>query len=248
MASSSASPGGGAAAAPAAIDALGDGSSWRLGQATKLMIAAASGSKRTLDKVLAQGARVDVANALGYTAMHFAAKASGDCADVIRELHARGLAADVQATGKWVEAAHCGDGLQPLHLVEHAGSAAALIALGASAEAFGVSPYGTDYGTAVFMAAANGKAQVLKAMLDGGVAVSGSYCWWAAKLGKIDCVKVLLFVVVRARLAHVDTHTQKHARRARRSTALIPHHAPHTFPHSPPPSRAASTATLTPPS
>jgi hypothetical protein len=161
------------------------------------MIAAASGSKRTLDKVLAQGARVDLANELGYTAMHFAAKASGDSSDIIRELHARGLAADVQAKGKWIEAVHCGDGLTPLHLVQHAGSAATLIELGGDSEAFGVSPFGSDYGTAVFMAAANGKATVLKAMLDGGVTVSGSYCWWAAKLGKIDCVKTLLCVCAR---------------------------------------------------
>ena len=45
---------------------------------------------------------------------------------------------------------------------------------------------------AVFMAAANGKAQILKAMLDAGTAVSGSYIWWAAKLGKASTVKVLL--------------------------------------------------------
>jgi hypothetical protein len=38
------------------------------------MIAAGSGSKRTLDKVLAQGARVDILNEGGFSAMHFAGK------------------------------------------------------------------------------------------------------------------------------------------------------------------------------
>jgi len=98
MSSSSSSAGGGGAGgggaggggAPAPIDALGDGSSYRLGRATKLMIAAASGSKRTLDKVLAQGARVDILNEGGFSAMHFAAKVRCGAARAAREFSRTG--------------------------------------------------------------------------------------------------------------------------------------------------------------
>lgn len=83
MSSSSAPP---APPAPFPIDALGDGGSWKLGRANKLMIASASGSLRTLEKLIRQGARVNVANEFGFTAMHFAAKAKSDNKDVIQEL------------------------------------------------------------------------------------------------------------------------------------------------------------------
>ena len=119
-------------------------------------------------------------------------QAPGDASEVIRELHARGLSASVTANGKWVESVQNGDGFTPLHLVEHPGSARALVELGADPDAFGVSQFGSDYGTPVFMAAANGKAEVLKIMLPACSYVSGSWCWWAAKLGKGRCVKVLL--------------------------------------------------------
>jgi len=126
------------------------------------------------------------------------------------------------AKGKWIESVQSGDGMQPLHLVEHHGTARALIELGADPDAFGVSQFGSDYGTCVFMAAANGKAETLKIMLPSCAFISGSWCWvsarvrvrmrarlctravqstppltdkasqWAAKLGKLSSVKVLL--------------------------------------------------------
>jgi hypothetical protein len=85
------------------------------------------------------------------------------------------------AKGKWIESVQSGDGMQPLHLVEHHGTARALIELGADPDAFGVSQYGSDYGTCVFMAAANGKAETLKIMLPSCAFISGSWCWVSAR-------------------------------------------------------------------
>ena len=128
--------------------------------------------------------------------MHFAAKSSADASEVIRELHARGLSVSAKAKGRWIESVQCGDGMQPLHLVEHPGTARALVELGADPDAFGVSGWGQDYGTCVFMAAANGKAETLKVMLPACSYISGSWCWVRrARRG-------------RPRRAHARTHTR----------------------------------------
>jgi len=85
--SSSSKAPGPAAPAVAPIDVLGnEGKLIKLGKTTKLMIAAAQGSMRSVEKLLRQGARVDVVNDDGHTAMHYAAKermttatSSGSC-------------------------------------------------------------------------------------------------------------------------------------------------------------------------
>ena len=206
------------------IDILGDGGHWKLGKATKLMFAAASGSLRTLEKVLRQGARVDVKNELGFTAMHFAAKAKNDNSDVIKELEHQGLSVNVRATGKWCEEMQTDDGFTPLHLVESAGSTATLIELGADPDDFGLALDGRERGTCTFFAAANNKAPVLKVLLDSGRAlISGSYCWWAAKFGYVEVVKVFLdyghfdlgFVREKKTIAQIVFETGTYNRRLR---------------------------------
>jgi hypothetical protein len=84
------------------------------------------------------------------------------------------------------------DGFTPLHLVESAGSTATLIVLGADVEAFGNSIDGRDCGMCGFMAAANGKTNALKAMIDSGLRVDSNYCWWAARFGHVSTVKLML--------------------------------------------------------
>jgi len=123
--------------------------------------------------------------------MHFAATAKTDASDVITELHARGVAADAKGKGVWVASVDCGDGYTPLHLCEHAGSARTLMSLGADPDAFGVLDH-SNMGTATFMAAANGRASVLKALFDAGALPSPSYAWWAAKMGKAEVVKMMI--------------------------------------------------------
>ena len=100
------------------IDVLGDGGNWGLGKATKLMVAAASGSLRSVEKFIRQGANVNVANEKGFTAMHFAAKSTSDNSDVIHELHRQGLSVNITAKGKFNVDIGTDDGFTPLHLVE----------------------------------------------------------------------------------------------------------------------------------
>jgi ankyrin repeat protein len=176
------------------IDILGDdeGKKWKLGKATKLMIAAASGSKRTFDKVLREGAHVDVVNEFGFNAMHFAAKASNDNSEVIRELHHQGLSVRIESNGGKIDGVMYSDGFTPLHIVENAGSATTLIELGADPDKFGISPQGMARGTCVFMSATSGNAAVLRAMLAAGGTLNPHYCWYAAQQGKASTVKVML--------------------------------------------------------
>jgi len=179
------------ASAIAPIDVLADEGTYKLGKATKLMVAAASGSFRTLEKVLRQGARVDIVNEIGFTAMHFAAKAKSDNSAVIKELHSQGLSVNSTSKGQKIDGAPP-DGYNPLHLVMNAGSATTFIELGADPNAFGSSIVGVGRGPPVFIAAVNGNATVLKALLSGGGFLAGQYCWWAAQQGKVSTVKAML--------------------------------------------------------
>jgi len=83
------------------------------------------------------------------------------------------------------------DGYNPLHLVMNAGSATTFIELGADPNAFGSSIVGAGRGPPVFIAAVNGDASVLKAMLAGGGFLAGQYCWWATQQGKVSTVKAM---------------------------------------------------------
>ncbi len=154
------------------------------------MVAAASGSFRILEKVLRQGARVDIVNEHGFTAMHFAAKAKNDNSAVIKELHSQGLSVNSTSKGQKIDGAPP-DGYNPLHLVMNAGSATTFIELGADPNAFGSSIVGVGRGPPVFIAAVNGDASELKAMLAGGGFLAGQYCWWATQQGKVSTVKAM---------------------------------------------------------
>jgi hypothetical protein len=178
------------------IDVLVDGGFHRLGKATKLMIAASQGSFRTLEKVLRQGARVDIVNEIGFTAMHFAAKAKSDNSAVIKELHAQGLSVSGKSHTYFSDILP-NDGFTPLHVVESAGSAAALIELGADPNKLGVTPiwsglfYRKQF-TCIETAVMLGKSSVLEAMIDCGAVVSVRHCWLAACEGKASTFKLLL--------------------------------------------------------
>lgn len=200
MNSSSSAPPSPSPPAPFPIDALGDGGSWKLGRANKLMIASASGSLRTLEKLIRQGARVNVANEFGFTAMHFAAKAKSDNKDVIQELQKQGLSVSIFANNRKVNSGLKEyNGFTPLHLVENAGSATAFIELGADPNAEGVSPSGFPVskvdggvGTCLSFAGDKGNAPVLRALIEGGAFFSEIDCWFAAKLGRASTMKVFL--------------------------------------------------------
>ena len=181
-----------AAPAVAPIDVLADEGNYKLGKATKLMLAAASGSIRTLEKVLRQGARVDIVNEHGFNAMHFAAKAKNNNSDVIRELNKQGLSVRAESKGGKIDNVMCDEGFTPLHVVENAGSATTLIELGADPDSFGVSSQGSSRGSSVFIAAVNGNVAVLKAMLACGGRITGNHCWYAASQGKAATVKAML--------------------------------------------------------
>jgi len=204
--SSSSKAPGPAAPAVAPIDVLGnEGKLLKLGKTTKLMIAAAQGSMRSVEKLLRQGARVDVVNDDGHTAMHYAAKAKNDNSDVIRELHSQGLS--VRAAGKSFSH-QTKIGFTPLHLAENAASATTLIELGADPDALGrahwvnIATLGNELSCST-VAAAYGKTAVLKAMIDCGVTVSASHCWFAASRGKASTVKMILEIGEQLNLAFV---------------------------------------------
>jgi len=156
------------APAVAPIDALSGGERFP-GNATLLMSAARLGSKRTLDKLIAKGASVQVRNSRGFTAMHFAAMAKSDNSDIIRELHAQGLSV--------TELANHGVNT-PISLVQNAASATTLIELGANPQ------------ERIHHYEAN--APLLKALLIGGGTVTGEHCWYAVACCRPRIVEVIL--------------------------------------------------------
>jgi hypothetical protein len=156
------------------------------------MLAAASGSFRTLEKVLRQGARVEIVNEHGFNAMHFAAKSKGDNSDVIKELKKEGLSVRSKSKGGKIDGVMYDEGFTPLHIVQNASSAATFLSLGADPNAWGVSPMGMARGPCIFMAASNGNADVLKVMLTAGGQITAHYVWYAASQGKVSTVKVML--------------------------------------------------------
>jgi hypothetical protein len=168
MSSSYSSPSSSSASANAPIDLLSEGSlrcgTWGLGKATMLMISAVQGSKRSFDKILAKGARVDVKNERSLTAMHFAAKAKCDNSEIIRELHHQGLSVVEE---------------NPMQYVTNAGTATALIELGANPN---------EYMT---RAASHGNEKLLKAMINGGGVVSDRLPFEAAWYGRTNILKML---------------------------------------------------------
>jgi hypothetical protein len=182
MSSSSSSPSSSSASANAPIDLLSEGSprcgTWGLGKATKLMISAAQGSKRSFDKILTKGARVDVKNERSLTAMHFAAKAKCDNSEIIRELHRQGLSV--------VEK-------DPMQYVTNAGTATTLFELGVNPNVY------------MSQAASRGNEKLLKAMIDGGGVVSDRLGFEAAWYGRTNILKMLLELGI-LNLASVD-HT-----------------------------------------
>ena len=114
------------------------------------------GDMQTVLGILQHRCPVDVADGLGYTALHRAAE--GGHVEVIRELIARGLSANVQAN----------DGYTPLHSAAAKGKLEAvheLLRLGGKASMTKVAGI---YGTPLHQAAFGGHKKVMSVLLDEG--------------------------------------------------------------------------------